>query len=239
QQRHRDLRAKTARQRLLLELRNRSGFDVVHHHQSAFTERLAHRAGIVIAVVENGADLLQITGLEAFPYQRRRLQRAWFDQADPGHPETALLNGDAAGFAQQFAAFAYAHDGGVDAAEHRLNAAQARNPFLLQPPIRNVPSHAAVTLDGALGVEQRQRIAVQPANAAIGVLQMQHHVAPAALLRDTAPQKTAHRRSPARRHDVETALAHELVRCITQNGFRRRAAEGVHALRVDFPDPLL
>src|SRR6185312_12179929 len=162
-----------------------------------------------------------------------------FDQADPGHPETALLNGDAAGFAQQFAAFAYAHDGGVDAAEHRLNAAQARNPFLLQPPIRNVPSHAAVTLDGAFGVEQRQRIAVQPANAAVGVLQVQHHVAPAALLRDAPPQKSAHRRPYARRHDVETALAHELIRRIAQDGFRRRAAEGVPAFRVDFPDPLL
>ncbi len=125
---------------------------------------------------------------EALPDQRRRLHRAGFHQADPRHPETALLHGDAARLAQQLAPLPDANDGRVDAAEHRLNAAQAGDTLLLQAVTRDIASHAAVADDVSGRVEQRQRIAVEPANTARRVLQVQHQVAPAALFRDSALQ---------------------------------------------------
>jgi hypothetical protein len=130
-------------------------------------------------------------------------------------------------------------DGRIDAAEHRLNAAQACDALLLQAVMRDIPSHAAVADDASKRVEQRQRIAVEPADAARRVLQVQLHVAPAALFRNSPPQELSHGGAQALRYEVEAALPDQLIRCIPQDDLHRRTAEGIEAVRIDLPDPLL
>ena len=51
-------------------------------------------------------------------------------EPDPRHAEFSMLDGDAAGFAEQLLLIADAHDRRVDSAEHGVNAGQSLDPLL-------------------------------------------------------------------------------------------------------------
>ena len=238
-ERHGDEGTVAACQGFLFEHRMRVGLDVVRHHYFLVTNGLADRARILFQTAERGADFVQITLIGSFPHQRRCAHAARLYQADPGHAKAALLYGDAARFAKQFAPVANAHDGRIDPAEHGLNAAQAGDAFLLHAPLRNVAGHPAVADEGLVLIQQRQCIDVQPANAALGVTQVQYQVAPAALLAGPSTDQLDHHRARARRDDVEAVRTDQIGGLVAEDGVHRRTAEGVYAPHVDLPDPFL
>ena len=168
-QRHCNHRPKAALQRLSLENDMRVGFYVIGDHQLLVAYRFADGALIFIRCAQQRCDLRKVAIVETFPHQGYGTNRTWFDQANPAHTKSALLNRDTTRFAEQLATVADANDGGIDAAQDRLYAAQPRDPFLLDAALGDVARNAAVAHDRTGCIEQRQRVIVEPANPTSGV----------------------------------------------------------------------
>ncbi len=120
-----------ARLRLLFQRNARIGRHVVDDHRLAFLHRLPRKA----AARERGPRYahrhqLDVVGARAVPGHRLHQLRHPVDHAQPGHAKSPGFHGDPAGLAEQLVAVAHAHDQGVDAAEHGVDAVQPLDSFL-------------------------------------------------------------------------------------------------------------
>jgi hypothetical protein len=83
-------------------------------------------------------DLVGVLASGPMPGGRNQRARLRIQHADPCNRETPCFDCDAAGLLEQLSAVAHAHDRGVDAAQHRVDAVEGRDPFILRLALAHV-----------------------------------------------------------------------------------------------------
>ena len=91
------------------------------------------------------------------------------DYAHPGHAELSGSNGDAARIAKQLVPTVHAHDRRVDAAQHRVDAAELRDLAFVLAPLGDVPGNSIYPDYVACRVAGEASASLDPPYLAVGL----------------------------------------------------------------------